>query len=116
MIAAGSRGNPVCAPQEVGNMQDNKIKARIVTRLYREDAYAPNQMISIQGAASMSVPSSDEGRAKQLLTDEMVDDDACPVVAMIAGQSVAVEPDDGKIAAYIQRNGGDVPWDLQDEL
>jgi hypothetical protein len=31
----------------------------------------------------------------------MVDDDACPVVVMIAGESVAVEADDGKIAAYI---------------
>lgn len=98
-------------------MDDDEIRARLVTRLHRENAYAPNQMVSIQGAASMSVPSSDEGRAKQLL-DEMVNDDACPVVAMIAGQTVAIEPEEGKIAAYIRRNGGTdmVPWDLMDEL
>jgi hypothetical protein len=64
----------------------------------------------------MSVRTSDEGEAKDLLTDEMVDDDTCPIQWAVGGEAVALERDDGKIAAYIQRNGGDVPWDLQDEL
>ena len=95
-------------------MDDNTIRARIVVKLHRQGEHQPNGMVSVEGAASMSVPASDEGRAKDLLTNEMVSDPDCPVQWAVAGRSVVLERDDDKIARYIERYGGSgmLPWDL----
>lgn len=98
-------------------MNPNEIRARVVLKLHRDGKYLPNEMVSVQGAASMAVGASDEGEAKDLLTDEMVDDDTCPIEWAVAGEAVALERDDGKITAYIERHGGRnmLPWDLRNQ-
>ena len=95
---------------------DAQLRGKMVRRMYRDN------LVKSAGAdpatvADYAVSTSDEERARDLITDEMVDDDACPVVWLVKG-TVTLEADKAKIARYIADNlGGDkVPWDLEGEL
>lgn len=69
----------------------------------------------IETIADFAVQSSAEGRAKDLIANEMVDDEQCPVVWGIAGQAVTLQNDEEKVARYILMYGGEeaLPWPLK---
>lgn len=95
---------------------DAKIKATVVLKLHHDGRYDP-RAVPVEAAASWGVASHNRGRAKELV-DEMARDESSPVIYKIIGETVMLEHDRGKVAAWIRRHGGDdaVPWDLEDEL
>lgn len=95
---------------------DNEIKATVVEKMHNAGYYRPRG-VSIDVAAQFGIASHDRGRAKALI-ENMANDDASPVIYKVIGEVVMLADDHGKVAAWIQRHGGDdaVPWDLQSEL
>ena len=73
------------------------------------------QWADAESVARLSVPSSDRGRAADLLLNEMANDTDCPVVKTGAGM-VALRQNKAAVRAYLEAvcdDRDDVPWDLR---
>lgn len=99
-------------------MDDSEIRRRIVRRLWNDDILQKIRMADIDTVTDLAVPSSDEGRARDLIKNEMVSDSSCPVVWGIGGQAITLKMDRELVARYLLRHGGEesLPWDLRDAL
>lgn len=99
----------------VVQMNDSEIRRRVVKRMWTDDILENVRYADVETIADFAVPSSAEGRAKELLTEEMVDNDECPVVWGIAGQAVTLRNDREAVARYILVHGGEdaLPWPLK---
>lgn len=98
-------------------MQDSELKWRIVRRMWNDNIVGSSPA-DVDTIVDFAVPSSEEGRARKLLTNKMVQDPDCPVKWVIANQAVVLRKDEEAVAIYIKRHGGEdnVPWDLRDVL
>lgn len=98
-------------------MDDSDIRWKVVRRLWN-DGLVDGQPADIETVADFAVPPSAEGRAKELIRDEMVPASDCPVIWGVAGEAIMLEMKRQAVARYIQRYGGEenVPWDLREYL
>lgn len=95
-------------------MEDHELKCRIVSRMWRDGITVDRQWADVATVARLAVGSSDEGRAKALLTDEMEANPECPVLKTGAGM-VALKKDKAAVAEYLRRHceESDIPWGLR---
>lgn len=96
-------------------MQDNEIKCRIVNRMWRDNIVMGSQYADVESVARWAVPTSEEGRAKELLAGEMADNPDAPVVKTGADM-VALKQNRDAVADYLRQfceNESGLPWDLR---
>lgn len=97
-------------------MNDNEIMCALVRRMWRDGIVANRQYADAENVARQAaIPRSEEGRAKDLLTGEMLDDTACPLTTIGSGM-VALKQDTDAIKAFLEAVCEDkdaIPWDLR---
>lgn len=103
---------------ELTMVDDSTIRARVVRRMWNDGIIETSRCADIDSVTDLAVASSDEGRARELIEDEMVSNSDCPVIWGIAGQAVTLRMDRQAVAQYIHDHGGEevLPWDLKDAL
>jgi hypothetical protein len=99
-------------------MDDSTIRSRIVRRLWNDGIVETSRCADVDTVADFAVPSSEEGRAKELIKNKMVSNSDCPVVWGIANKAITLTMDRERVARYIKTHGGEeaLPWDLKGVL
>ena len=92
---------------------DDEIRWKVVRRMWRDKIIAPKGA-DADTVAGLAVPTHAEGRAKDLLRNEMSADPDCPVLKVTRG-IVTLRDDKDAIRAYIERYGGQdaLPFELK---